>query len=193
MKKTLSIFSLLTLVSSVVFAGGIEDPKASSTMAMMKKDNKHVKVFYKGRADANVQISIFDSNNNLKYSEVVRNKDGFSRPYDLSYLKGDEYTIEVKDGVNTLVETLNTKEVKSTFLSQVIKLQGQENQFLVMATDKEASSLFIRIEDENGNVLKEHADVMDQQYAKLFKFSDTCKNCTFIISNGKGEVLAIKK
>lgn len=193
MKKTLSIFSLLTFVSSVVFAGGIEDPKASSTMAMMKKDNKHIQIFYKGKSAANVQIAIYDSKNNLKYSEIVKNADGFSRPYDLSNLTAGEYTIEVKDGVNTLVETLNTREIKSSFLSQVVKLKGEANRFLVMVTDKASSSLSIRIEDGQNNVITEYTDLMNHQYAKVFKFSDDCKDCTFIMSNDKGEVLSIKK
>lgn len=193
MKKTLSIFCMLTLLSSVVFAGGIEDPKASSSMAMMKKDNKHVQVFYKGSKATKVQISIYDTDNKLKFSEVVRNADGFSRPYDLSKLAAGEYRIEMNDGINTIVERVDTKEVKSSFVSQVIKLQGKENKYLVTVADKNASSLTIRIENAESKLLFEHTDVIDKQYAKVFALPSACEDCSFIIKSNKGEVLSIKK
>jgi 5-hydroxyisourate hydrolase-like protein (transthyretin family) len=184
---------MLILLSSVVFAGGIEDPKASSNMAMMKKGNSHVQIFYKGNKSAKVQIAIYDAEKKLKFSEVVRNTDGFSRPYDLSKLAAGEYTIEMNDGVNTIVERVDTKEIKSSFVSQVVKIQGKENKYLVTVADKNASSLIIRIESPEGNVLFEHADVMSRQYAKVFALPDSCNNCSFIVKNDKGEVLSMKK
>jgi len=184
---------MLAWLSSAVFAGGIEDPKASSNMAMMKKGNKHIKVFYKGNKDAKVQIAIYDADNNLKFSEVVRNTDGFSRPYDLSKLEAGEYKIEMNDGINTIVEHVNTKELKSSFVSQVIKLQGKENRYLVTVADKSASALTIRIENAESKVLFKHADVMDGQYAKVFALPTACEDCSFVIENNKGEVLSIKK
>lgn len=193
MKKTLSIFSLLAMLSSVVFAGGIEDPKASSTMAMMKKDNKHVQVFYKGDKATNVQISIYDSENKRKFSEVVKNSEGFSRPYDLSKLKAGEYRIEMNDGINTIVETVNTQASAPTFLLQVIKLQHEANKYVVMASHKNASSLTIRIEDTAHNLLLEHNDTMHEQYAKVFTLSENLQHCTFIVTNNKGEELTIRK
>lgn len=193
MKKTLSIFCMLALLSNVVFAGGIEDPKVSSSMAMMKKDNKHIQVFYKGNKTAKVQIVIYDAENKVKFSEVVRNADGFSRPYDLSKLEAGEYTIEMNDGVNTIVERVDTKELKSSFVSQVVKLQGKENKYLITAADGNASSLTIRIENADNKVLFEHTDVMSKQYAKVFALPTNCADCSFIIKNNKGEVLSIKK
>lgn len=184
---------MLTLLSSVVFAGGIDDPKVSSSMAIMKKGNKHIQVFYKSHKAAKVQIAIYDADNKLKFSEIVRNEDGFSRPYDLSKLEAGQYKIEMNDGINSIVERVDIKEAKSSFVSQVIKLQGKENKYLITVADKNALSLTIRIENAESKVLFEHADVMNGQYAKVFALPTACEDCSFTIKNNKGEVLFIKK
>ncbi len=129
MKKTLSIFCVLVLTSSVVFAGGIDDPKASSAMAIMQKDNNHIQLFYKSVKSATVEINIYDSDNALRFSETIRKVDGFIRPYDLSKMKEGDYTIVVKDGDRSLVEKVSTYKKKVKLFSQVIKMKGDTDRF----------------------------------------------------------------
>jgi hypothetical protein len=191
MKKTLSIFCILTVVSSAVFAGGIDDPKNSSNMAVMKKGTDGIRVFYKNSKATNVQVSIYDKENKLKFTEVIRKSEGFSRPYDLSKLAAGEYTIEMKDGDRTLTEKVNTNVPTSTFVTHVIRMKGVEERYLVTVADKTSSSLTIQIQNADKKVVLEYKDEMDKQYAKVFRFNGKCDDCTFTITNDKGEVQSI--
>lgn len=191
MKKTLSIFCVLTVVSSVVFAGGIDDPKNSSNMAVMKKGTDGIRVFYKNSKVANVQVSIYDKENRLKFTEVIRKSDGFSRPYDLSKLAAGEYTIEMKDGERTLTEKIDTNIPASTFAAHIIKLKGSQERYLITVADKISSSLIVQIKNTDKKVVLEYKDEMDKQYAKVFRFDEKCENCTFTVINDRGEVLSV--
>lgn len=193
MKKTLSIFCVLVLMSSVVLAGGIDDPKASSAMAIMQKDNNHIQLFYKSVKSATVEINIYDSDNELRFSETIRRVDGFIRPYDLSKMKEGDYTIIVKDGDLSLVEKVSTYKKKVKLFSQVIKMKGDTDRFLVTVADKSSSSVTVQIVDASSKVIFEHKDNMNDQYSKIFSFPKGIDGCTFLVTNDRGETNTFEK
>lgn len=193
MKKSSSIFFVLTLVSSVVFAGGIDDPKASSAMAIMKKDNNHIQLFYKSVKSATVEISIYDSDNALRFSETIRKVDGFIRPYDLSKMEEGDYTIVVKDGDRSLIEKVSTHRSKVKMFSQVVKMKGDADRFLVTVADKTSSSVTVQVVDASSKVIFEHKENMNDQYSKIFSFPNRIDGCTFLVTNDRGETNTFEK
>jgi hypothetical protein len=185
MKKTFSIFVMLTIVSSVALAGGIDNPKASSKIAIMQKDAEHIQLFYKNTKKATIEVSIYDMENKLLFNEVIRKSDGFSRPYDLSAMKKGEYTVVVIDGTEKYVEKINTNDQKSTLLSSLITMK-REGSFLLTVADEKAKRFTVRITDLNDRVVYEQKERIDKQFSKIYNFPSNTEGLKFFVTTDQG-------
>jgi hypothetical protein len=185
MKKTFSIFVMLTLVSSVALAGGIDNPKASSKMAIMQKDEDHIQLFYKSNKEATIEVSIYDADNRLAFTELIRKSDGFIRPYDLSAMKEGDYTVVVNDGSEKFVEKITVKNSKEILLSNVISMK-KEGSFLLTVADEKAQHFTITISDENDNVLYRKTESFDKQYSKIYNFPAKTNGLKFLVTTDLG-------
>jgi hypothetical protein len=185
MKKTFSIFVMLTMVSSVALAGGIDNPKASSKMAIMQKDEDHIQLFYKSNKEATIEVSIYDADNKLTFTELIRKSDGFIRPYDLSAMKEGDYTVVVNDGSEKFVEKISVKNSKEVVLSNVISMK-KEGSFLLTVADKKAQHFTVTISDENDNVLYKQTESLDKQYSKIYNFPTKTNALKFLVTTDLG-------
>ncbi len=185
MKKTFSIFVMLTIVSSVALAGGIDNPKASSKMAIMQKDADHIQLFYKSNKEATIEVSIYDEDNKLTFTEFIRKSDGFIRPYDLSAMKEGDYTVVVNDGSEKFVEKISVKNSKEILLSNVISLK-KEGSFLLTVADKKAQRFTVTITDENDAVLYRQTESLDKQYSKIYNFPTKTDGLKFLVTTDLG-------
>lgn len=176
---------MLTIVSSVVLAGGIDNPKAPSRIAIMQKDADHIQLFYKSNKEATIEVSIYDADSKLKFTEVIRKSDGFIRPYDLSGMKKGEYTVIVNDGTEKFEEKINTAERKSSLLSNVITMK-RAGSFLLTVADDKAQSFTVTIIDKNENVLHKHVESLNKQYSKIYSFSGEVEGLKFQITTDLG-------
>lgn len=185
MKKTFSIFVMLTIVSSVALAGGIDNPKASSKMAIMQKDADHIHLFYKSNKAETIEVSIYDAENKLLFTEIIRKSDGFIRPYDLSAMKKGEYTVVVSDGVEKFVEKITTSDRKEALLSNVITMK-KEGSFLLTVADEKAQRFTVTITDQNDKVLHEETENLNKQYSKIYNFHGKVEGLKFLVTTNLG-------
>jgi hypothetical protein len=176
---------MLTIVSSVVFAGGIDNPKASSKIAIMQKDADHIQLFYKNTKVATIEVSIYDTENKLLFTEVIRKSDGFIRPYDLSAMKKGEYTVVVNDGTEEFVEKINTSNRKALLLSNVITMK-KKGSFLLTVADEKAKRFTVRITDQNDRVLYEQEESLNKQYSKIYNFANKTEGLKFLVTTDQG-------
>lgn len=193
MKKTLSIFVVLISMSSVVFAGGIDDPKVSSRIAIVRKDENHFNLIYKGNKVANVAVAIYNAKNELQFTEVIRKSDGFVRPYDLSGLQNGDYTIVVKNNSDEILsESVNISPTKSSLMTQVVKTK-ENNKYVLTIADKKSEYVTVRVSDETSTILYEKRESLKGQMAKLFSFKGTNNLYIFTVIDQAGNSVEIVK
>jgi len=193
MKKTLSIFVVLISMGSVVFAGGIDDPKASSKIAIVKKDENHFRLIYKSNKISNVEVAIYNDHNQLQFSEVIRKVDGFVRPYDFSQLANGNYRIVVKNQSEDLTESVKLTTKASALMAQVVKVKGAENKFLLMVSDKNSSFVTVQVMGNINVTMYEKRESINGELAKLFSFEGINTVHTFLVTDEEGHTLQITK
>lgn len=186
MKKSVSTLLLLTLVSGVVLAGGIEDPKAVTKVAVMKKGNNLIQLFYKSERSANVEVAIYNEKNELRFKETIRKSVGFSRPYNMSELSQGTYRIVVSDGTQRFEETITTAEAVPQMLSHKVALE--DNKFMLMVSNAAPQKIQIEVVDKEGKVLFKGTESPAVQHSKVFSVENAVKGGTITITNGLGEV-----
>jgi hypothetical protein len=193
MKKTLSVFAVLIIMGSVVFAGGIDDPKSSSKIVVVKKDETHVSLIYKSNKVSNVEVAIFNEKSELQFTEVIRKVGGFARPYDLSSLRKGAYTIVVKnDADESLSEAVEITAAKPSLLTQVITMK-ENNKYVLTVADKKSTYVTIRVTDEANTILYEKSEPLKGQMAKLFNFKGTNNLYIFTVIDQAGNSVEMIK
>ena len=83
MKKVLTLFAVL-VVTGAVFARAIDEPSKESAIVFVKNGSV-VKVVYSSDKESVARVTITDLKGKEVFSEIVRSKKGFSRPYPIHH------------------------------------------------------------------------------------------------------------
>lgn len=193
MKKVVLLLSALMIMSTVLLAGGIDDPKVSSKVAVVKKDNEHINIIYKADKLSNVEVAIYNKRHELQFTEVIKRVDNFIRPYDLSKLDKGEYTIVVRQNGEELTEKINLEEEASSLLAQVVKLNGGENRYLLTVADRKSNFFTIRIINSENKVIYEKEEPIENEYSRIFSLDNSARGCTFSITTDTGVTRSITR
>ncbi|MBK6266197.1 FimB/Mfa2 family fimbrial subunit [Marivirga sp. S37H4] len=103
-----------------------------------------------------VTVKILDEKGNVIFQEQILNKEGFSRPYNLSQLEGTEYTIVVKEGKTTYEEkiSIGTTELSTTSKNLVATASRiDENRVELKVLQNTVNPVFIIMRDSAGKIV----------------------------------------
>ena len=113
------------LISSVTFA---HDSNNNKLVVIRGQKSGIFKVIFEGEDQVNATVNVLDKEGKIVFTENIKGENGFILPMNFKGLRSGEYTIEVKSGSNTLVETINyvgyTKRVEA---SPVVKTSSIRN------------------------------------------------------------------
>ncbi len=204
MKKTVSIFVMLTLISSIVFAGGIvEDPKnPTKNGSTVIKCGAIFKLFYKAESTEDVRVTIYNSDNEPVFKETLRQTEGFMRPYNLNKLEEGEYRLDIADKNGVESKSLHHFAEKSKSLITVIQLLETPEKFLLTIGKKESAEMIgVRIFNERNEVIYEQSERVQGDFSKVynikkgnhFRFEITDSNGTRVIDKSKNPLIASVK
>ncbi len=193
MKKTLSIFAVLTLFSSVVFAGGIDDPKnPSKTGLAVIKQGSTFKLFYKCEGPDNVKVTIYNNDNKAIFKENIRNVDGFIRPYNLDNLPEGDYRVVVEDGNCEHTNVFHHYVEKSKSLIGVIQLSESPEKFVLTIGKKLSPEIVgVKIYNAENEMVYERLERVSGDFAKLYNLKEG-DSYRFEITDSNGTTSIIK-
>ncbi len=186
MKKILSVLLVLMVISSVVFARRASNPGAAPGVAVIQNGTS-VKLYYKGTEASNVKISILNAANEIVFREVIRDIDGFVRPYDVAELAEGEYTIEVSDKNGKHTEKVTIRRKTKEKLAHVYKVKGEEGRYLLTVSNKGSEDITVRIYDESNNVIYDQVEAVSTDFARIYNLKQYSGKFTFLITDSKGQ------
>jgi hypothetical protein len=194
MKKTLSILVALLVITSVTYARRADKPVRESGVAVMNSGSI-IKLFYKGYQVTDVKVSIFDSHNNVVFSETLRKVDAFVRPYIFTGLKNGEYTIEVIDGNSLQVRKINYSKGKVTVERPfgLVRIAGDEHKFLLTIPNKGEETITIKIRNNAGELLYTGSEHLQGDFARIYNLQAGSDKVSFEVIDEKGNSSEIKK
>jgi hypothetical protein len=104
MKLKSILAAAFVLMSAVTFAN---DSNSNKLVVIRGQESGIFKVIFEGKDQVNATVSVLDVTGKIVFTETISGKNGFILPMNFKGLKSGEYTVEVKHGGNTLVETIN--------------------------------------------------------------------------------------
>ncbi len=159
------MFAALMIISRVALASEVNAPKATTSSVSMK--GEIVKIFYRSENSDKVKVTIYDASYNAVFTEEIKRKSSFVRPYNLENLPYGEYTIVLED-VN------GRTEEKVTFVKENVNVQASiihkkgSRKAMVTLFSKGETEVTYNILDIYNNVLYTESEKVNGQAAKSF-------------------------
>jgi hypothetical protein len=188
--KKISLLLAGVLFSSFAIAGGPDEPKAKSGIAVVRKNATLYKLFYKSELATDVKIEIINDRNEVIFKETIVHTDGFIRPYNFADLGEGQYTIKVDNGSNWLTERVSYRSEKLDNLTHLVALEG--NKYLLTVPGQGSDNLTVRIFDQQGKPVYDDTSIVEGNFAKVYNLGKMQGPFSFEVS-GKGGVLNINK
>jgi hypothetical protein len=188
--NTKSLFiAALVIVSSVVSAVGKDEPTSKAGLAVVPvKGSEVFKVIYKGEAAGKVRLNLYNSANQVVFTESLTSAEGFIRPLNFRGLAYGTYTLEIVDAIGKRTEKIVYTSSKSVI--HIAKLANQEGKFLLSVSNPTSSTVSVKIYNSDGNII--HSEVKNDvttAFAQVYKIT-AVGSVTFEVSdlNGNYEV-----
>lgn len=174
MKKVLTLCAVL-VVTSAVFAHAIDEPSKESAISFVKNGSV-VKVIYSSDKESIARVTITDLKGKELFSEVVRSKKGFSRPYNLSQLSNGNYVVRVSDGKTTKAEVVSLQPQRKV----VYKLTALDaDRYTLHIPALEATEVTINIYDEQRGRIHTERQNISHDFARVYSVKNAAGKVTF--------------
>lgn len=174
------------IISRVAFAGGVNTPKATSTSVSMK--GEIVKIFYRSEnsnKSDKVKVTIYDASSKAVFTEEIKRKSTFIRPYNLENLPYGEYTIVLEDkNGRTEEKVMFAKESVDVRASIIHKKESRKAMVTVFSSGE--TEVTYSVLDINNNVLYSKSEKVNGQAAKYFNLEKVKGAVTVQVSDSQG-------
>lgn len=186
--KKLLVAACILVSSLTAFANNIEDDAIVAKFKVTtNKTNKLAHLTFIPTTSEKVTVKILNKQGNVIFREQILNKEGFSRPYNLSKLNGAEFSIIVTEGNTSYTEkiSIGTEEIPTVSNYLIAKAKRiEDNKVELKVLQNAASPVFINVKNQFGHIIYE-ATVTDMvsfiQKFNLVKFAGTV---TFEVTAG---------
>ena len=183
------ITALLTVLSSAVFASEGESTTAKASTEVRKSETQVFNLVYKGATSERVDVRIVDENDNILFSESIKNLNAFARPYNLSQLPEGTYTIKVTDSNGTKVHEIhnykNPAKVVEKSLHFVRLTKVTDGKYQLTIGNQGVNDAQIEIYDNNQNLLYRNTELLNGNYAKVYNLQQVDAKTVSIEINGQ--------
>ncbi|MBX2946109.1 MAG: T9SS type A sorting domain-containing protein [Cyclobacteriaceae bacterium] len=174
MKKVLTLFAVL-VVTGAVFARAIDEPSKESAIVFVKNGSV-VKVVYSSDKESVARVTITDLKGKEVFSEIVRSKKGFSRPYNLSQLSHGNYVVRVSDGRNTKAEVVSLQPDRKV-VYKLTALDADRYALHIPALD--ATEVIINIYDEQLGRIHTEKQNISNDFGRVYSVKNAAGKVTF--------------
>ena len=190
--KKIALLLVGVLVGTTTYAGvGAKAPKGASDMIVLKQNDYSFKLIYKSEEKADVKVQILNSKNAVVFAEVIRNSDGFARPYDFGNLAIGDYTIRVDNGRNGFSKTVHNGSGLIEKAAQIIHLK--DGRYMLTVAGHGQNKLSINVFDEQGSIVRTDSRVVDGNFAQLYDLRNLKGAFTFEVKDEQGSSRILQK
>ena len=188
--KTKSLFiAAFVMISAVVSAVGKDEPTSKAGLAIVPvKGTEVFKVIYKSETAGRVKINLYNSSNEVVYSESLSSVDGFIRPLNFKGLAFGEYTFEVIDAAGKRTEKIVYTTAKSVI--RVARL-NEDGKFLLAIANPVSNELTVKIYNAANELIHSETKVINGDYAQVYKVTNISA-VTFEVSDNAGNTQIVR-
>ncbi|MBL0740117.1 hypothetical protein [Chryseolinea lacunae] len=191
MTKILSVFAVMMVMSTTMFARKVDAPATTSATAVMKNGSTF-KLFYKGVKESTVKVTIINGADQIVYKEVLRKVESFMRPYNFSNLPEGEYTIELSDDQGTHTEKVSYEKGIIEKLAHLSRIGSDNSRLMLTVANKDSKSLLVKIFNEEHVLLYSGREETQGDFAKIYNLEKVSGKVLFEITDDQGTTKTLR-
>lgn len=174
--KHITLATLITVIGcGVLVAQENAKPEALEAnpgdVQFVQSQAKKYKLIYPIKKSGLVWVRIFDSRDEMLLSEKLKNKEGFMRSYDFSYLPEGKYRINIESPEGNLVREIY-HEYQENDISISVEQTYHDNAFRLVVIGVKESPVYVDILDGDNKVLFEDIVDVSKSFSRVYKFYD---------------------
>lgn len=156
-------------------------------VGIISKGDNVYNLIYKAREAGKVKVSIYNSQGNMIYSEMLHQANGFARPYNFKDLPYGKYTIQTVDGKGSSERLVNYQNTDSQLAVRIMKISNQENKYLVIGTGTN-QNIQLNIYDEVNQLIYNESIRIAGNFGQLYSLPNIKGGCAFEVIHQNGSV-----
>ncbi len=190
--KNLTVAVLFTVLSTgMVIAQDLsevfEDDNGRENVRLEEFSYARYKLVYPVRNTEVVFVKIYNQNNQLVYSEKIKNKDGFTRPYDISKLPDGKYKFIMKSSNGSIMRDILHKFEKNDLNVSIVGT-GTEDSYKLIVRGVSPNPVYVDIyTDKKGLVFEDTID-SGKNFSRVYTFQKKTDNLTFVVTQKNNSV-----
>jgi len=188
MNKPLSLLAIL-LISGITFANAFDNP---TTRMVVLKNGSTFRLLYQGTEQSDVKVLILNDENQILFTEKIKNTDGFARPYNFSNLPEGHYSIQIKDNAGVRTETVSHQIKIEEKTMHLLRLDGT-GKYVLSVPNQGKQDLSITIFNDMNEVLYESDEKINGDFARIYNLGDQSSKFRFVVADGKGMTKSVTK
>lgn len=187
MKANALLIAALLLIGSTISTVAKEDPRNARHAVVPVKGSSIIKVIYKADVSSKIKIHVYNSASQIVFSEIITSE-GFIRPLNFSGLQPGEYTIELTEGSNKIVEKVVYNPHKAAAVTKRIvhvSRVSDDNKYLVSIKDAAGEKITLRFYDIFNNLVYSESREVTGEFAQVYWLKNH-KNVTVEVTDENG-------
>jgi hypothetical protein len=195
MKLKSILAAAFVLMSAVTFAN---DSNSNKLVVIRGQESGIFKVIFEGKDQVSATVSVLDVTGKVVFTETINGKNGFILPMNFKGLKAGEYTIEVKQGGNTLVETITyaayTRTVEPSTIQNVHLAKLSNNgKYLLSVTKSGNEPITISVFNTKNELVHFETRKAEGDFAVVYDITAIPGVSKFEITGNAGYSAVIRK
>lgn len=191
MKTKSSILAAFLLMTAVATFGS-DEPKKAGVVVVPMKGAEVFKVIYKSETSGKVKVKLYNTQNEVIFSEGFKNTEGFILPLNFSQLGFGEYTLELTDESGKRSEKIVYQAAKPAGNIRVSKLGAADGKFLVAVSNSNNEKVTVRIFDRYNNLLHDQVTNVNGDFAQVYTVKNLTGALTFEVSDNEGSTKTVQ-
>jgi len=182
------------VIAALILMIGVGQTKAAEqapSLTISHQDGSSIfLVNYRGSQKGDVKLSIRDNLGRVLIAESIKGVKAFSLPVNLEDIDAGVYKIEVDDGKDKQVQTLDYSYPGPATYTHVSSLGGKR--YLLSFAHKGSEKISIRILDDAGSLVFEQAQLIDGGFARIYNLKNSVGSPSFEVNDDSGLSLTTK-
>jgi hypothetical protein len=190
--KKFNLLFVGVLVSTLAFANGTVEPnETASTVAVTNPNGNSIfNVYYKADQKGLVKVSILNEKSKVMFSESIKNKYGFVRPYNFSNLGTGAYTILIEDNQGVHKQDIIYADGKIEKYINLVKL-NEDGKYLLSVKSKSSDRINISVYDQFNQLIHSQDKTVKNDFAEVLNLKNI-NQFTIEISDNNGVLKSLK-
>jgi hypothetical protein len=184
--KNLTMAVLVTALSTgMVVAQDLsevfESDNGRTNVRLEESSYAKYKLIYPVRNAGIVYVKIYDQQGQQVFSDRIRNKNGFMKPYDFSNMPDGNYKFMIKsDGGKIITDVVH--KLHEDDLNIALGDTGEKDAYRLVVTGVKKDPVYVNIYDYKDQLVFEDIVKVGKNFSRVYSFPENAKDLTFVVT-----------